>query len=183
MKHFGGPVPIQHPEDGDGLKFRIMESDVLEAQIKAMGGNPQKMAFGEVYQALQTGAIDAQENTWSNNYSQKFFEVQDFFTESNHGYLGYLLAVNPTFWEGLPADIRLELERIIAEVSAEVNTNAQSLNQQDREKIRAADTSEIVQLNAEDLDSWRAVMRPVWDEFAPEIGAEIMAATPAGESN
>ena len=97
MKQFGGPVPIRQPSDGDGLKFRIMESDVLQAQILAMGGNPQKMAFGEVYQALQTGAIDAQENTWSNNYSQKFFEVQDFFTESNHGYLAYLLGISTTF--------------------------------------------------------------------------------------
>ena len=181
MKHFGGPVPIRQPADGEGLKFRIMESDVLEAQILAMGGNPQKMAFGEVYQALQTGAIDAQENTWSNNYSQKFFEVQDYFTESNHGYLGYLLAVNPAFWNKLPNEVRVSLEQIIAEVSAEVNANAQALNQHDREKIIASGSSEIVQLSEEDLHVWRQVMRPVWDEFADEIGAEIMAATPAGK--
>jgi len=180
MKQFGGPAPILRPEDGDGLKFRIMESDVLEAQILAMGGNPQKMAFGEVYQALQTGAIDAQENTWSNNYSQKFFEVQDYFTESNHGYLGYLLTVNPGFWNKLPVDIRTELEAIIAEVTAGVNVNALALNQQDKEKIIAANTSQILQLNNEDLESWRAVMRTVWDEFSPEIGDGIMSATPAG---
>ncbi len=183
MKQFGGPVPILRPEDGDGLKFRIMESDVLEAQIIAMGGNPQKMAFGEVYQALQTGAIDAQENTWSNNFSQKFFEVQDYFTESNHGYLGYLLAVNPSFWNGLPDDIRTELERIIAEVSAEVNANAWAVNQQAKQKIIDAGTSEILQLSAQDVATWRTVMKPVWDKFAPEIGSEIMAATPAGHSN
>jgi len=183
MKQFGGPVPIRNPADGDGLKFRIMESDVLEAQILAMGGNPQKMAFGEVYQALQTGAIDAQENTWSNNFSQKFFEVQDYFTESNHGYLGYLLAVNPSFWKGLPDDVRAELEQIIAEVSAEVNTNSGALNQQDREKILAAGTSEIVQLGEEDLEAWRRIMKPVWDEFSDEIGADILAATPAGQNH
>ena len=176
-------MPILRPEDGEGLKFRIMESDVLEAQILAMGGNPQKMAFGEVYQALQTGAIDAQENTWSNNWSQKFFEVQDYFTESNHGYLGYLLAVNPSFWEGLPVDIRTELEAIIAEVSAEVNENAVAVNQSDKQKIIEAGTSEIVQLADEDLASWREVMRSVWDEFAPEIGEDIMSATPAGRAD
>lgn len=180
MKQFGGPVPMHRPADGAGLKFRIMESDVLQAQILALGGNPQKMAFGEVYQALQTGAIDAQENTWSNNYSQKFFEVQDFFTESNHGYLGYLLAVNPAFWDGLPGDVRVPLEQIIAEVSAQVNANAQALNQQARQKIIDSGVTEVVQLTAEDVAAWRQAMTPVWDEFAAEIGAEILSATPAG---
>jgi C4-dicarboxylate-binding protein DctP len=181
MKQFGGPAPIRTPADGNGLKFRIMESDVLEAQILAMGGNPQKMAFGEVYQALQTGAIDAQENTWSNNYSQKFFEVQDYFTESNHGYLGYLLTVNPGFWNKLPEDIRLTLGQIIEEVTAEVNTNAELLNQQDREKILASGLTEIVKLEERDLEAWREVMKPVWSEFADEIGSDIMMATPAGK--
>jgi len=183
MKQFGGPSPIRQPVDGEGLKFRIMESDVLQAQILAMGGNPQKMAFGEVYQALQTGAIDAQENTWSNNYSQKFFEVQDFFTESNHGYLGYLLAVNPAFWNGLPTDVRVSLEQIIAEVSEQVNNNASALNLEAREKIRAAGTSEIIQLTETDLAAWRQAMKPVWNEFATEIGADIMLATPAGRDH
>ena len=183
MKQFGGPAPIRQPTDGEGLKFRIMESDVLQAQILAMGGNPQKMAFGEVYQALQTGAIDAQENTWSNNYSQKFFEVQDFFTESNHGYLGYLLAVNPAFWNDLPIDVRVSLEQIIAEVSEQVNNNASTLNLEAREKIRAAGTSEIIQLTEADLAAWRQVMKPVWNEFATEIGADIMLTTPAGRDH
>jgi C4-dicarboxylate-binding protein DctP len=182
MKQFGGPKPIRRPQDGKGIKFRIMESDVLQEQILAMGGNPQKMAFSEVYQALQTGAIDAQENTWSNNYSQKFFEVQDYFTETNHGYLGYLLAVNPGFWNKLPADIRLELERIVAEVTDEVNAIAEALNQRDRQRIVESGRSRIVQITPEDLRAWRQVMRPVWAEFADEIGAEVMAATPAGKN-
>jgi len=180
MKQFGGPRPMRRPEDAKGMKFRIMESDVLEAQILAMGANPQKMAFSEVYQALQTGAIDAQENTWSNNYSQKFFEVQPWFTESNHGYLGYLLTVNPGFWRKLPQDIRLELEKIVAEVTREVNANAAALNARDRQQILDSGVSQIIVPTAAELDEWRAVMRPVWDEFAGEIGPDIMAATPTG---
>jgi C4-dicarboxylate-binding protein DctP len=182
MKQFGGPRPIRHPEDGKGIKFRIMESDVLQEQILAMGGNPQKMAFSEVYQALQTGAIDAQENTWSNNYSQKFFEVQDYFTETNHGYLGYLLAVNPGFWNRLPEDVRLELERIVEEVTVQVNSIAEELNRRDRQRILDSGRSQIVQITPGDLQAWRAVMRPVWEKFAEEIGADVMAATPAGQS-
>ena len=183
MKQFGGPRPMRRPEDAAGMKFRIMESDVLEAQILAMGANPQKMAFSEVYQALQTGAIDAQENTWSNNYSQKFFEVQPFYTESNHGYLGYLVVVNPGYWKRLPEDIREALEAIIAEVTAEVNANSTTLNAQDRARILAAAKSQIIQPSVEDLAAWRAAMRPVWEAFAEEIGPEIMAATPAGRSD
>jgi len=180
MKQFGGPVPMRRPEDLKGQKFRIMESDVLEAQTLAMGANPQKMAFSEVYQALQTGAIDSQENTWSNNYSQKFFEVQPWFTESNHGYLGYLLTVNPGFWRKLPEDIRLALEDIVREVTLEVNANAAALNARDRQQILDSGRSQIIVPTEAELDEWRAVMRPVWDEFAEEIGPEIMAATPAG---
>ncbi len=183
MKQFGGPKPIQRPSDGKGLKFRIMESDVLQEQILAMGGNPQKMAFSEVYQALQTGAIDAQENTWSNNYSQKFFEVQDYFAETNHGYLGYLLAVNPGFWNKLPEDVRLELERIVAEVTVAVNAIAEEMNEQDRQKILDSGRSQIVRITPDHLAEWRAVMRPVWEEFAGEIGPEIMAATPASRGD
>ena len=183
MKQFGGPRPMARPEDAAGMKFRIMESDVLEAQILAMGANPQKMAFSEVYQALQTGAIDAQENTWSNNYSQKFFEVQPYYTESNHGYLGYLVVVNPGYWNRLPPDIRETLEEIVAEVTAEVNANSTTFNTLDRARILESGRSQIVQPSVGDLAAWREVMRPVWDEFADEIGPEIMAATPAGRGD
>lgn len=183
MKQFGGPVPMRRPAEAAGLKFRIMESDVLEAQILAMDAVPQKMAFGEVYQALQTGAIDAQENTWSNNYSQKFYEVQSYFTESNHGYLGYLLTVNPGHWNRLPDDIRAELERIIKEVTAEVNANAAAFNERDRARIVASGRSEIIRPTPAELDDWHRVMRPVWNQFAGEIGDRVMAATPAGQQD
>ena len=181
MKQFSAPKPLRSPADAAGLKFRIMESDVLQAQILAIGGVPQKMAFGEVYQALQSGAIDAQENTWSNIWSQKFYEVQPYTTESNHGYLGYLLAVNPTFWNGLPDDIRTQLTAIVAEVTTGANARAYEINQQDRAKVLATGQTKLVELSAEELENWRVAMHPVWDQFAPAIGEDIMQATPAGQ--
>jgi C4-dicarboxylate-binding protein DctP len=182
MKQFSASAPLRNPSDATGLKFRIMESDVLQAQFQAVGAVPQKMAFGEVYQALQSGAIDAQENTWSNIWSQKFYEVQPYVTESNHGYLGYLVAVNPTFWNGLPADIRSELESIVAEVTAEGNAQASAINDEDRAKVLASGQTEVVELTPEELENWRTAMRPVWDQFADAIGRDIMQATPAGEA-
>ena len=97
---------LKRPEDVKGLKFRIQASDVLEAQFRAVGANPQKMAFSEVYQALQTGVVDGQENTWSNIYSQKFFEVQKTIAETNHGVIDYMVITNAKWWDGLPADVR-----------------------------------------------------------------------------
>ena len=100
------------PDDYKSLKFRIQSSKVLEAQFRALGSIPQVMAFGEVYQALQNGVVDGQENTWSNIYTQKMHEVQKYATVTNHGYIGYVVVVNKKFWDGLPADIRTELDAL-----------------------------------------------------------------------
>jgi C4-dicarboxylate-binding protein DctP len=179
MKQFGGPVAMNSPDAAKGLKFRVMESDVLQAQIIQIGGNPQKMAFGEVYQALQTGAVDAQENTWSNIYSSKFYEVQDFLTETNHGYIGYLVTVNPKFWDSLPPEIRTELDAIVHEFSVWANEQAAMINAEGRQKIVDSGVTEIVALSPEELTNWQQVMRPVWEEFEGSIGADLIAAAQA----
>jgi C4-dicarboxylate-binding protein DctP len=179
MKQFGGPVAMNSPDAAKGLKFRVMESDVLQAQIIQIGGNPQKMAFGEVYQALQTGAVDAQENTWSNIYSSKFYEVQDFLTETNHGYIGYLVTVNPKFWDSLPPEIRTELDAIVHEFSVWANEQAAMINAEGRQKIVDSGVTEIVALSPEELMNWQQVMRPVWEEFEGSIGADLIAAAQA----
>jgi C4-dicarboxylate-binding protein DctP len=179
MKQFGGPVAMNSPDAAKGLKFRVMESDVLQAQIIQIGGNPQKMAFGEVYQALQTGAVDAQENTWSNIYSSKFYEVQDFLTETNHGYIGYLVTVNPKFWDSLPPEIRTELDAIVHEFSVWANEQAAMINAEGRQKIVDSGVTEVVALSPEELTNWQQVMRPVWEKFEGSIGADLIAAAQA----
>ena len=176
MKQFGGPVPMRLPAAAEGLKFRVMESDVLQAQVLQIGGNPQKMAFGEVYQALQTGAVDAQENTWSNIYSSKFYEVQDYLMETNHGYIGYLVAVNPSFWNSLPEDIRAELNAIVQEVSAWANDQSASINQDGKQQIIESGQSEVLTLTADELAEWETEMRPVWKQFEGNIGKDFIAA-------
>lgn len=176
MKQFGGPIDMRAPDNADGLKFRIMESDVLEAQMRTIGGNPQKMALGEVYQALQTGAIDAQENTWSNMWSSKFYEVQDYLTETNHGYLGYLVMVNQRFWEGLPEDIRTELESIVFEVADWANAQSAQINADGRQRVIDSGASEVVGLTQQETANWEQAMRPVWAEFEELIGADLIEA-------
>jgi C4-dicarboxylate-binding protein DctP len=176
MKQFSGPRPIIEPNDARGLKFRVMESDITQAEIEAIGGTPQKMAFGEVFQALQTGTVDAQENTWSNMYSSKFYEVQPYMTESNHGYIGYYVAVNAAFWQSLPDDLRAGLEATLDEVTQWGNARAEAINQEDKQRIIDSGRTQITVLTPEQLAVWQQAMRPVWDEFRDRIGGDLLDA-------
>jgi C4-dicarboxylate-binding protein DctP len=176
MKQITGPRPLVHPADAAGLKFRVQESDLLQAEIEAIGGSPQKLPFGEVYQALQTGTVDAQENTWSNIYSSKFYEVQPYMSETNHGYIGYFVAVNKPFWESLPPDLRAGLEQTLAEVTEWGNARSEEINIEARRKIVESGRSEIVVLTPEQLAEWQAAVQPVWDRFRGPIGTELVDA-------
>jgi C4-dicarboxylate-binding protein DctP len=178
-KHMTANVPLRVPTDAKGLKFRIQDSDVLLAQFRAIGGNPQKMPYGETYQALQLGAIDAQENTWSNIHASKFFEVQRYATETDHGYIGYLVAVNREAWRKLPVDVRGVLEKAMAEATLFVNSTARDLNEEARAAVVASGRMQLVAIGDAERAQWRAAMRPVWDQFAGAIGPELLDAAGA----
>ena len=110
LKQLSANKKVILPKDARGLKFRVQASSVLEEQFKAIRANPRKMSFAEVYQGLQTGTVNGTENTWSNYESQKVHEVQPFFTETNHGLIDYMVITNSKFWNGLPDDVRGELQ-------------------------------------------------------------------------
>ena len=181
MKQMSANKPLMMPEDANGLKFRIQTSDVLEAQFKQLDANPQKMAFAEVYGALQTGVVDGQENTWSNIFTKKFFEVQDGITETNHGLIDYLVVVSTDWWSGLPDDIRTDLAGILQEVSAERNAISASINQENKEKVIAAG-GVVRQLTPEQKTAWREAMQPVWAQFTDDIGQDLIDAALAHNS-
>jgi C4-dicarboxylate-binding protein DctP len=141
--------------------------------------NPRKMSFAEVYQGLQTGVVNGTENTWSNYESQKVHEVQKYITESDHGLIDYMVITNTQFWKGLPDDVRSELEQVMVEVTAEVNRQADELNQKAKRTIAASGKSEIIQLTPEERGQWREAMRPVWKKFENEIGADLIKAAEA----
>ena len=165
---------LTRPDDVKGLKFRIQASDVLEAQFRALGANPQKMAFAEVYQALQTGVVDGQENTWSNIYSQKFHEVQKTIAETNHGVIDYMVVTNAKWWDGLPPDIRKGLSEAMVEATAYSNKLAIDFNDADRKKIADAGKAKIQKLSKEDVAAWRKAMEPVWKNFEGDIGRDLI---------
>ena len=153
----------------------MQPSDVLKAQFAALNANPQAMAFSEVYGALQTGVVDGQENTWSNIYGQKFFEVQDGTTETNHGIIDYLVVTSVDWLDGLDADVREQFLTILDEVTTSRNAESTSVDEEARQAIIDAG-GEVRELTEEQRQAWVDAMKPVWAEFEGDVGAENIEA-------
>lgn len=168
--------PLRAPADFRGLKMRIQASKVLDAQMRALGANPQVLAFSEVYQALQTGVVDGTENPPSNMYTQKMHEVQKYMTVSNHGYLGYAVIVNKKFWDGLPVDIRAALDKAMKEATTFEKAIAQRDNDQALAAIKKAGRTEIYTLSVKEQADWRKAMLPVQQQMADRIGGGLISA-------
>ncbi|MFZ0791246.1 MAG: TRAP transporter substrate-binding protein [Chromatiaceae bacterium] len=166
--------PLKVPKDFRGQKMRIQSSKVLDAQMRALGANPQVMAFSEVYQALQTGVVDGTENPPSNLYTQKMHEVQKYVTLSDHGYLGYAVIVNKAFWEGLPPDIRVALEEAMAEATVYANEIARQENEDALAKVKESGKSELIALTPEEKAAWKKQLVDVHRKMAGRIGKDLI---------
>ncbi|MGY8706808.1 TRAP transporter substrate-binding protein [Bradyrhizobium sp. 18BD] len=174
FKQMSANKKLVAPADYQGVKFRIQSSRVLQAQFKALGSLPQVMAFSEVYQALQTGVVDGQENTWSNIYTQKMHEVQKYITETNHGYIGYVVIVNKKFWDDLPADIRDQLSKAMKEATDFNNAQSQKENDDALAEIKKSGKSEIIKLTPEQDEAMRKAMEPVYKDAAGRVGQPLI---------
>ncbi len=174
FKQMSSNKPLKTPADFRGQKIRIQSSKILDAQMRALGATPQVMAFSEVYQALQTGVVDGQENTWSNIYTQKFNEVQKYITVSNHGVIEYAVITNKKFWDGLPADIRAGLDSAMKEATKYANNIAKQENDQALEKIKAAGKSQIIMLTPEEKNAWKKAELKVHRDNEATIGKELI---------
>jgi C4-dicarboxylate-binding protein DctP len=176
FKSFSANRPLHTPADFKGLKMRIQSSKVLEEEIRALGGLPQVMAFSEVYNALMTGVVDGTENPISNFYTQKMHEVQKHLSITNHGYLGYAVIVNKKFWEGLPADIRGQLESAMAQATRYANQIAQVENDQALEAVRKSGKTVIYVPTKEEKAAMRKALLPVHQKVESRIGKDVIQA-------
>ncbi len=178
MKQMSASKPLLTPADAKDLKFRVQASDVLVAQFNQLGASPQKMSFKEVYGGLQTKVIDGQENTWSNIYGKKFFEVQDGVTETNHGIIDYLVVTSDEWWEGLKPEVRDQLAQIIKEVTETRNKEAFAVNEANKQKIIESG-GKVRTLTDEQRKLWVDALKPVWSKFEKDIGADLIKAAQA----
>ncbi len=168
--------PLHNVADFKGMKMRIQSSKVLDAQMRALGAIPQVMAFSELYQALQTGVVDGTEGVPSNFYTQKIFEVQKHMTMSNHGHLAYAVIVNRKFWEGLPADIRAQLEAAIKESATYANAIASTENGRALEGIKASGRVTIYTPTPAETNEWKKALMPVHKEMESRVGKATIEA-------
>ncbi|TRZ90865.1 MAG: DctP family TRAP transporter solute-binding subunit [Rhodocyclaceae bacterium] len=162
--------------DFKGLKLRIVSAKVTDAYTRALGAMPQMLSFSEVYQAMQTGVVDGGENTLSNIYTQKFYEVQKFLSMTNHGYLGYAVIVNKKFWDGLPADIRTILEGAMRDATRYNDEIAEKENDEALEGIRKSGRTQIVALTAQEKAALKKLLLPVHQQMEDRIGRNVIQA-------
>ena len=172
FKQFSANRPLHKPEDFRGLKMRIQSSKVLEAMMRELGALPQVMAFSEVYSALQQKVVDGTENPLSNLYTQKMYEVQSHLTISNHGCLVYAVITNRKFWEGLPSDIRGQLEKAMAEATRYERDIAKKENEDALAAVKASGKTAVYVLSEAQRKEWAKTLLPVQSKFESIVGKD-----------
>ncbi len=176
FKSFSAGRPLRTPADFRGLRLRIQPSVVLDAQMRALGALPQVLGFSDVYPALRAGVVDGAENPMSNIYTQRMHEVQRHLTVTDHGYLGYAVIVNKRFWDGLPDDVRAQLERAMAEATEVANRIAREKNEADLAKVRAGGTTAVHVATAAERLALKRALVPVHAQMQERLGPELIEA-------
>ena len=166
--------PLLMPDDFRGMKMRIQGGKVQDAVARELGAIPQIIAFGELYQALQTGVVDGEDNVASNILTQRFYEVQKHMTLSHHSRLTYALVTNKTFWNGLPEDVRAQLDRAVKETNAFFNDTAAKDNADAIDKIKASGKTEIHVLTDAERKAWIGKLMPVHTEMQSRFGKDFI---------
>ena len=176
FKDMSANKALRKPEDMKGQKMRIQSSKVLDSEMRAFGALPQVMAFSEVYQAMQTGVVDGSENPPSNFYTQKMHEVQKYLTLTDHGVIEYAVIVNKKFWDGLPADIRTQLEGAMKDATKYANDIAKKENDDALAAVKASGKTEIITLTPAEKAAWKKAAIVVHKENESRVGKETIDA-------
>ncbi|WP_085993092.1 DctP family TRAP transporter solute-binding subunit [Oceanobacillus senegalensis] len=171
-------TPLYTPEDFRNLKFRIMDSELLGEQFKLLEAEPQVETFYQVFSVLESGQLDAQENTFSNIVNKNIHTVQDYMTVSNHGYLGYFVIINADFWKNLPEDIQVTLLDVMNDVTEWEAKRAREINAEKYEVLQSCNCIEIHELNDEERKQWEEALTPLYDSFAKRYGAQYIKYLP-----
>ncbi len=166
--------PVITPADLQGLKVRISGSKIADQYFRLCGAIPQILAFSEVYQSMQTGVVDAGENTPSNVLTQKFYEVQKHITIAQHAHLQYAVIANSKFWSGLPPDMKAPLEKAMAEATAYTNDIARKENIDALAEMKKFGKNEFHVLDDAQRKVLRTAMQPTYTWAEGRVGKEVL---------
>ena len=170
--------PITKSEDIGGLKIRTMQSPVYIDAFNTLGANAVPMAFTEVYTALETKAIDAQENPFGIIHASKFNEVQKYLSATKHSYAPYVVIVGKRFWDRLSA----EEKKVLQDACIEARGFQRQVSREENAKILEDLKSKGMvynELSPEELEKMQLKLKPVVDKFTKEVGPELVGQTRA----
>ena len=164
--------PINGPADLAGIKMRTLQAPTILSTYRAYGANPTAMAYVEVYNGLQQGVIEGQENPLANIASMKFYEVQKYMTLTGHAYHTYAAVMNKQAWESLPED----LQTVIADAMIVGRDAARQFTNEDEAKTLDAikDQIEIQELSEEGRKAFIEASKPIYDEFRDKVTPALM---------
>jgi C4-dicarboxylate-binding protein DctP len=166
--------PITKPSDLQGLSFRIMSQGILEEQFHSFGADTLYLPFNDVYQSLEEGRAQGQENTISNIYTKNFDQVQSYLTLSQHGFMGYAVIVNEEFWNQLPPQARELLEKTLEEVTLWERDIAKELNDEQLRELQKRNKIEIYTLSSQERGFWQEEFSLVYAKFAQKGGTDFL---------
>ncbi|MBT9777787.1 DctP family TRAP transporter solute-binding subunit [Clostridium sp. MCC353] len=156
--------PIEKPEDLKGLKIRVQESEMMKGMIKYLEAVPTPMAYGEVYSALQTGAIDGAENNWPSYESAGHYEVAGYITIDEHSRIPELQLVSRHTWDKLSEEDQAMI-RECAKESAEYEKALWAEREKASEEIVRSSGCEITELTPEEKERFREAVKPMYEEY------------------
>ncbi|MFF2323701.1 TRAP transporter substrate-binding protein [Agrobacterium sp. NPDC058088] len=162
-------------EDFSGLKVRVMQNNIFLDTFQNLGANATPMAFGEVFSALETNAIDAQENPYVTIDTSKFYEVQKYITETNHAYTPFLFLFSKPIFDSYTPEEQAALRECAVVGRDEERKVIRELNQKSLEKIKAAGL-EVNTLSPEEQARIREKSMVVYEKHKAEIGADVVDA-------
>lgn len=174
FKNISANTPIVKPQDVKGKKIRVVTSDVYQSSYEILGAVPLKKPFSEVFTLLQTKAIDSQQNTWTNIWSKKFFEVQKYITETNAFLNDYMVVTSKYFWDSLDKKIQPIIKKSLDEAIAYANEVFVQQTKRDRQAIIDSGRNKVISLTPKQREEWVKAMKPVYREFEKEIGVDLI---------
>lgn len=166
--------PIYTPNDIKGQTFRIMQSHVIQAQFDLLKVNAHQESFNSTYQLIESGEVDGEENTISNIYSKKFYNVQKYLTISNHGYLGYVVMMDEQTWNKQSKETKRILLEAIQETTAWNAEQSIQMNKEQLELIKQNSSINIHELTDKERKEWKKQLSPIYDKLAPTIGVNLV---------